>query len=75
MKTKLETYYAKYSATKEAYAFVFSWLCKSTDAARVNRLITRLCGKALPSTVDATEWMQGIPVSWFTGPPTLFDYS
>ena len=75
MKTKLETYYARYSATKEAYVFLFSWLCKDTDAARANRLLIRLCGKALPSTVDAKEWTQGISVHWFTGPPKLLDYS
>lgn len=69
MKIKLETYYARYSATKEAYVFLFSWICKHTDAARVNRHNIRLSGKALPSTVDAKEWMQGIPVPWFTGPP------
>ena len=69
MKTKLETYYAKYSATKEAYEFLFSWLRKSSSALRINRRNSRLSGKALPDTVDATAWMQGIPVPWFTGPP------
>ena len=64
------TYYQKYSATREASVFSFSFLRGCCSRSRSNRRASRLANKALPNTVDAKEWGQGAPCSWFTGPPS-----
>lgn len=71
------TYYQKYSATKEASIFSFSFLRGFFSGRRCYRRANRLEKKALPNTTDAKERAQGIPVPWFTGPPSkpsFYDY-
>ena len=69
-------YFQLYNAQKEAYVFLHSFILSVSSCVRMNRQTIRAARKALPSTSDAKEWGQGIPVPWFTGPPNIpFSYS
>ncbi len=71
------SFYNLYNARKEAYVFLHSLILSVSSCVRMNRRTERATRKALPNTTDAKEWGQGIPVPWFTGPPSkpsFYDY-
>jgi len=38
---------------------------------RINRLTSAFIMRQLPSTVDGREFIEGVSIWWFTGPPRI----
>ena len=62
-------YYCKEKRKSRHHVFLWRVLTSSCSSFRANRHATRYTAVALPWNRDQSNWYQGLPNSWYTGPP------
>jgi hypothetical protein len=62
-------YYCKEKRKARHRVFLWRVLTSSCSSFRANRHATRYMAVALPWNRDLSVMYQGLPSSWFTGPP------
>jgi hypothetical protein len=63
-------YYCKEKQKARHYIFLWRSMTISCSSLRAYRCAIRYMALALPWNKDESVWTQGLPISWFTGPPS-----